>query len=408
MSINSLVETSAPPPTILQPRYGNNNSMIQKPISIQRNGVLKIRELRPWIRGFDITCIILRHLSRRTLKTQQEVELNSFLVADETAVCTLVIWENGQYYQGGDIVQINLGETRVHEDSLELTVNKNYGKIKIIDWDTMYYKEDEEPNLSKYTWIQDEKNPNTYIPMNAEKKFIDLETFKPYDRPPQQYLKDSTSYIMKQEFQALSIKQEESIKMIKHEEDGIHNSMQYLSRERGSHSLRYGNNGGGHEQFMAQYDSRISRQQLPQMPQSMSQQNERPRPPPRRNTNKFIRRDSWHQERGGDGGGGGRDNGRSRNQEGHKRAGGGGGGRNQPRNRGRDWDRGRDNRDRDRDNRDRDREWDFNRPPHTDLDRPAEEGELLNFDFNAGINGLIRQDNRDPREGVQYKKPRIE
>jgi hypothetical protein len=25
-------------------------------------------------------------------------------------------------------------ETRVHDESLELTVNKNFGKIKIIDW----------------------------------------------------------------------------------------------------------------------------------------------------------------------------------------------------------------------------------------------------------------------------------
>lgn len=62
MSVNSLIETSASaPPPIIQQRYGNNNSIIQKPIPIQRNGVLKIRELRPWIRGFDITCIILQH-----------------------------------------------------------------------------------------------------------------------------------------------------------------------------------------------------------------------------------------------------------------------------------------------------------------------------------------------------------
>ncbi|GBB88489.1 hypothetical protein RclHR1_01500019 [Rhizophagus clarus] len=400
MSVNSLVETSASaPPPIIQHRYGNNNSIIQKPIPIQRNGVLKIRELRPWIRGFDITCIILEHLSRRTLKTQQEVELHSFLVADETAVCTLVIWENGQYYQGGDIVQITLGETRVHDESLELTVNKNFGKIKIVDWDTMYYKEDEEPNLSSYTWVQDEKNPNTYVPMNSEKKFIDLETFKPYERPPQPYTIDSMqpggfSNIIKQEFQ---IKQDDPSKMIRNEDDGIYNNIPFSQR------LRYGSNGGGNEQFMLQHDSRSPRPALPLQPQTMLQQNDRPRPPQRRNS-KFPRRDSWRDQDGRQD----RDNGRPRNQDGNKRPG-GGGGRNQPRNRGRDWDRIRDNRDRDRD-RDRDRgEWDFNRPPHTDLDRPAEEGELVNFyDFNAGLNGLIRPDNRDPREVIQHKRPRVE
>ncbi|CAB4376604.1 unnamed protein product [Rhizophagus irregularis] len=353
MSVNSLIETSASaPPPIIQQRYGNNNSIIQKPIPIQRNGVLKIRELRPWIRGFDITCIILQHLSRRTLKTQQEVELHSFLVADETAVCTLVIWENGQYYQGGDIVQITLGETRVHEESLELTVNKNFGKIKIIDWDTMYYKEDEEPNLSSYTWIQDEKNPNTYVPMNDEKKLIDLETFRPYERPPQPYVLDS---MQSGGFLPNNIKQD-------------------FQRER---QLRYGSNGGGNEQFMLQYDSRSPRPPLPLSPQTMLQQNDRPRPPQRRNS-KFPRRDSWRDQEGRQD----RDNGRPRNQDGNKRAGGGGGGRNQPRNRGRDWDR--------------------------DLDRPSEEGELVNFDFTAGLNGLIRPDNRDPREGIQHKRPRIE
>ena len=101
-----------------------------------------------------------------------------------------------------------------------------------------------------------------------------------------------------------------------------------------------------------------------------------------------------------------RDNGRPRNQEINKRA---GGGRNQPRSRGRDWDRSRDNRDRDRD---REREWDFSRPPHTDLDRPPEEGELINsFDFGSIAAGLNRSDNRDPkdmREGIPHKKPRIE
>jgi hypothetical protein len=236
--------------------------------------------------------------------------------------------------------------------------------------------------------------------MNSEKKLIDLETFKPYERPPQPYVVDSMQSggfpvnIIKQE-----IKQEDSSKMIKNEDDGIYNGIQFSQRER---PLRYGSNGGGIEQFML-HDSRSPRPSLPLPPQTMLQQNDRPRPPQRRNS-KFPRRDSWRDQEGRQD----RDNGRPRNQDGNKRAGGGGGGRNQPRNRGRDWDRGRDNRDRDRD-RDRDRgEWDFNRPPHTDLDRPAEEGELVNFDFNAGLNGLIRPDNRDPREGIQHKRPRIE
>ena len=71
------------------------------------------------------------------------------------------------------------------------------------------------------------------------------------------------------------------------------------------------------------------------------------------------------------------------------------------------WDRVRDNRDRERD---REREWDFNRP-HTDLDRPAEDGELVNFDFGSIAAGLNRYDIREPkdmRDGFPHKKPRIE
>ncbi|CAG8680475.1 7589_t:CDS:2 [Funneliformis caledonium] len=354
MSVETSV--SAPPPPIS--RYGNINSI--KPIPIQKSGTLTIKELRPWIRGFDITCIILQHLSRRILKTQQEVELHSFLVADETAVCTLVIWENGQHYRGGDIVQITHGETRVHEGSLELTV-----------------------------------------PINTEKKFIDLETFKAYDRSLQPYIIDSTipngssSSIVKQESPVVSIKQEESTKTIKNEEDGTHGGIQHLPRERGTstHQSRYngnGNgNGGGQEAFGSQFDSRSQqmsqspRKQASQQPSQVSpQHNDRPRPPSRRNT-KYTRRDSWRDlERGVDGGGGSgrqdrdnRDN-RSRNQDINKRAGGGGGGRNQPH-----------------------------------LDRPVEEGELTNIDFVTLATGLNRSDNhdlKDMRDCVPHKKPRIE
>ncbi|CAG8582808.1 15601_t:CDS:2 [Funneliformis mosseae] len=382
------VETSVSAPPLPISRYGNINSI--KPIPIQKSGTLTIKELRPWIRGFDITCIILQHLSRRILKTQQEVELHSFLVADETAVCTLVIWENGQHYRGGDIVQITHGETRVHEGSLELTVNKNFGKINIIDWDTMYYKEEEEPNLSSYTWILDESAPNTYA-----------KTFKAYDRSLQPYIIDSTipngssSSIVKQESPVVSIKQEESTKTIKNEEDGTHGGIQHLPRERGTstHQSRYngnGNgNGGGQEAFGSQFDSRSQqmsqspRKQASQQPSQVSpQHNDRPRPPSRRNT-KYTRRDSWRDlERGVDGGGGSgrqdrdnRDN-RSRNQDINKRAGGGGGGRNQPH-----------------------------------LDRPVEEGELTNIDFVTLATGLNRSDNhdlKDMRDCVPHKKPRIE
>ncbi|RHZ87710.1 hypothetical protein Glove_31g19 [Diversispora epigaea] len=129
-------------------------SQLLKPIPLQRTGEIKIKDLKPWIRGFDLKCIILQHLSHRSLKTVTEVELHSFLVADETALCTLVIWENGQYFKSGDIVQINQGETRIHEDTFELTVNSNYGKIKVVDWDVLTYVENEFPNLSSFLWVQ--------------------------------------------------------------------------------------------------------------------------------------------------------------------------------------------------------------------------------------------------------------
>ena len=78
--------------------------------------------------------------------------------------------------------------------------------------------------------------------MNSEKKYIDLDTFKPYERPPQPYIVDAN--IIRQDF-PMPIKQEDFAKMTKHDDDGIYNT-QFSSRERLS---RYGSNGGGNEQF---------------------------------------------------------------------------------------------------------------------------------------------------------------
>ncbi|CAI2163736.1 17113_t:CDS:2 [Funneliformis geosporum] len=227
----------------------------------------------------------------------------------------------------------------------------------------MYYKEEEEPNLSSYTWVLDENAPNTYasiyqdmVPINTEKKFIDLETFKAYDRPLQPYIIDSmipngsSADIAKKESPVVSIKQEESTNSIKQEEDGTHGGIQHLSKERGTpiHQSRYnGNvngNGGGQEPFGSQLDSRSQqmsqspRQQTSQQSSQVSpQHNDRPRPTSRRNT-KFTRHDSWRDlERGVDGGG--------------------------------------------------------------NLDRPVEEGELTNVDFVSLATGL---------NFVPHKKPRIE
>ncbi|CAJ0875641.1 22482_t:CDS:2 [Entrophospora sp. SA101] len=81
----------------------NNNNNNDAPIIV--SGDIKIVDLRPWVRGFDIKCILLELISKRTLKTNSDVEIHSFLVADETATCTLVIWDKGQHFREGDVVQ---------------------------------------------------------------------------------------------------------------------------------------------------------------------------------------------------------------------------------------------------------------------------------------------------------------
>ncbi|CAG8563337.1 14710_t:CDS:2, partial [Acaulospora colombiana] len=186
-----------------------------KPTPIQRNGVVKIRDLQPWIRGFDLTCIILQRVSQRTLKTMTEVELHSFLVADETAVCTLVIWENGQFFKSGDVVQINQGETRIHEETFELTVNSNFGKIRVVDWDVLPYVESESPNLSKYLWVQ---NDNKFTPMTKDRIPVDPVSFEQLD--PQLY---TPAQEASQLTASLEIKQEENVK-IKQEDEEMGNT----------------------------------------------------------------------------------------------------------------------------------------------------------------------------------------
>ncbi|CAJ0867260.1 12752_t:CDS:2 [Entrophospora sp. SA101] len=121
-----------PPPH----RYGQSSrsEKINKPAPIIVSGDIKIVDLRPWVRGFDIKCILLELISKRTLKTNSDVEIHSFLVADETATCTLVIWDKGQHFREGDVVQIYNG-------------------------DAMQYKESEEPNMSGFLWIS-ENNGN--------------------------------------------------------------------------------------------------------------------------------------------------------------------------------------------------------------------------------------------------------
>ncbi|CAG8612191.1 12661_t:CDS:2, partial [Acaulospora morrowiae] len=151
-----------------------------KPIPIQRNVVgtskcshLKLRLLENILILKELFCF---PVSQRTLKTMTEVELHSFLVADETAVCTLVIWENGQFFKIGDVVQINQGETRIHEDTFELTVNSNFGKIKVVDWDVLPYVEEEVPNLSSYLWVQID---NKFMPMTKNRLPVDPVSFEP-------------------------------------------------------------------------------------------------------------------------------------------------------------------------------------------------------------------------------------
>ncbi|CAG8596157.1 8089_t:CDS:2 [Diversispora eburnea] len=222
------MSSSTPAP----PQRFTSASLLLKPIPLQRTGEIKIKDLKPWIRGFDLKCIILQH----------QVELHSFLVADETALCTLVIWENGQYFKSGDIVQINQGETRIHEDTFELTVNSNFGKIKVVDWDVLTYVENEFPNLSSFLWVQTD---NKYV-IN----------FQPIVEPQSQPLKiEYGQQEMSQSSTTISeIKQEEDSKIkIKEEEEEMIDSMRGGSRNQDN---RRGGSGGQQQSQQSRHRER--------------------------------------------------------------------------------------------------------------------------------------------------------
>ncbi|CAG8681309.1 11639_t:CDS:2, partial [Ambispora gerdemannii] len=87
--------------------------------------------------------------------TLQGQEVFYFLIGDPTAVCTLVVWENGKYFKEGDVIRITNGEVRLYGGKMELTAVKNSGTVKRYDQYCFKFVDSEEPNLSKYDWIED-------------------------------------------------------------------------------------------------------------------------------------------------------------------------------------------------------------------------------------------------------------
>ncbi|CAG8514872.1 5523_t:CDS:2 [Scutellospora calospora] len=356
------------------PRYGTL-PITPKPIPITKNGVIKIKELRPWIRGFDLKCIILQHISSRVLKSIAEVEIHNFLVADDTAVCTLVIWENGQYYKSGDIVQITHGETRIHEGTFELTVNKNFGKIKVgcnalcrrrtTQLEQFIMGPRRRQSICKIIRIRKVPKTHNHVP-------LDLVTFKPIEQNSQQAQRNNSESQIQTMTQLTNteIKQEDDVKIKLEEEiNGTSNNVSEVKQEQ--------------QHMRPQMWRQSSESRQHQSGHLSSQQFDRPRGAKRKQS---YRRDSWwsdnrdrDQDRDGMRGDSRNERGdRGRNQDNRR-------GRQQPRSRGsRDWDRGRD-----RDHRER--EWEYNRP-HTDLDRP-EEGELVDIDFTSFSAGMNRGEN---------------
>ncbi|CAG8705439.1 1617_t:CDS:2, partial [Ambispora leptoticha] len=120
---------------------------------IQKSGFINIKELRPLFRGFNLNCIILEKIGQKV--TMQGQEVFYFLVGDPTAVCTLVVWENGKYFKEGDVIRITNGEVRLYAGKMELTAVKNSGTVKRYDQYCFKFVDSEEPNLSKYDWIED-------------------------------------------------------------------------------------------------------------------------------------------------------------------------------------------------------------------------------------------------------------
>ncbi|KAG9303390.1 hypothetical protein G9A89_013716 [Geosiphon pyriformis] len=149
---------------------------------ILKSGYLTILELRPLFRGFDLRCIILEQLSKRC--TQGGQEMYHFRVADHTAVCTLVVWEEGSCLKSGDVLKINNGKVRLYNGKLELTPVKNVGKVRRYDQYCLKFVENEKPNLSMFNWIKDVKD-------ETDKNFIavygpNMTPFFPKDREARQ------------------------------------------------------------------------------------------------------------------------------------------------------------------------------------------------------------------------------
>ncbi|CAG8547222.1 4860_t:CDS:2 [Paraglomus brasilianum] len=117
---------------------------------------LDIIDLRPLMRGFTIECIILDVLLSRNTNSGM---VFSFLVADTTAVCTLVVWQYGECLNPGDMLRITNGEVRIYDGKMEICASKRDGTIRRYDENVMKFVETEEPNLSKFLWCEAPSSP---------------------------------------------------------------------------------------------------------------------------------------------------------------------------------------------------------------------------------------------------------
>lgn len=138
---------------------------------------MKVIELLPFLKGFDIDVIIAERVNTQPVKGDV---LSKFVAADPTGAVQFNIWgPEGTNVRPGDILRISGAETRLYQNQIQLSMSKT-GKAKRIGEHTFPFTD--RPDITQeWTWSQDSKQRWEATKDGSNPSISALE---PFPKPP--------------------------------------------------------------------------------------------------------------------------------------------------------------------------------------------------------------------------------
>eukprot|EP01114_Cavostelium_apophysatum_P017443 TRINITY_DN5182_c0_g1_i1.p1 TRINITY_DN5182_c0_g1~~TRINITY_DN5182_c0_g1_i1.p1 ORF type:complete len:146 (-),score=9.03 TRINITY_DN5182_c0_g1_i1:30-467(-) len=121
----------------------------------------KIIDIRPYQKSINVEFIVLE--KGQITKTKENNIMAHALVADASACVNLSLWDtDAEWMQPGDIFQLRGGYSTLFKNSLVLYSGKRHGSMERTGEFTMLFVES--PNISQFSWVPSERNPNELVP----------------------------------------------------------------------------------------------------------------------------------------------------------------------------------------------------------------------------------------------------